>query len=353
MEEKMMKITAGMLLGITVLFLAVFFKLPDVRAWALQQEAAVVVEKETEEQSDKNILELNDSELAGNESFMQLRLALPQEVKPEQVSVKIHYLTQTFKIEIPHTDDSYFESQPMTGSSDHIEGLSYTQGKNVDVIEITTDAVYELATEYDGEYLYLDFVDPHEIYDYVIVIDAGHGGNDSGAEKSGILEKDIDLAIVLKLKELLENADANMKVYYTRTTDTNPSYARRVGLANKCHADLFISIHNNSYKQSAKVKGTAVMYSQSHEGEFTSKRLAQICLDELTSRLGTVDKGIMEGDQIHIIRNSKVPVALIEVGFMTNREELKLLNSEEYQEEAAKAVYEAIFKALEEAATTE
>lgn len=352
MEEKAIRITAGMLLGVTVLFSLVFMKLPDVRAWALQQEA-VVVDKEQEEQLDKTTLELNDTEIVSSGASMQLRLTLPEGVTPEEVGVKSNYLTQTFKIEIPHTDDSYFESHPITGSSDHIEGLSYAQGKKVDIIEITTDEVYELATEYDGEYFYLDFVDPHELYEYVVVIDAGHGGNDSGAEKSGILEKDIDLAIVLELKKLLDAAETNIKVYYTRTTDTNPSYERRVGLANKCHADLFISIHNNSYKQSSKVKGTAVMYSQSHEGDFTSKRLAQICLDELTSRLGTVDKGIMEGDQIHIIRNSKVPVALIEVGFMTNREELKLLNSEDYQEEAAKAVYEAIFKALEEATATE
>lgn len=352
MEEKVIKITAGTLLAITLIFSVVFLKLPDVRAQAVQQDT-VVVENELEEQMDKNTLELNDTEMVSDGVHMQLRLTLPEGVTPEEVCLENDYLTQTLKIEIPHTDDSYFENHPIAGSSDHIAGLSYAQGKKVDVIEITMDAVFELATVYDGEYFYLDFVDPHALYEYVVVVDAGHGGNDPGAEKSGIYEKDIDLAIVLELKELLDATDANVKVYYTRTDDSNPSYARRVGLANKTNADLFISVHNNSYNQSTAVKGTAVMYSQSHQGDVTSKRLAEICLEELTDRLGTINKGIMEGDNIHIIHNSKVPVALIEVGFMSNRDELKLLNSEEYQKEVAEAIYQAIFKALEEVALAE
>ena len=355
MEEKVIKFTAGMLLCLTVVFSVLYMKLPDVQAWAIARESMEYQpeEQEQKEQENMNALALKDTEMVDEENHMQLRVALPGGVSGEQVELSNDYVTQTLRIAIPHTDDSYFQNYPITGSSDHIEGLSYAQGKNMDIIEITTDQVYEIATEYDEAYYYLDFIEPKELYEYVVVIDAGHGGNDGGAEKSGVLEKDIDLAIVLALKELLDASEEDIKVYYTRTDDSNPSYEKRVGLANKSNADLFISVHNNSYKRSSSIKGTEVMYSESHEGAFKSERLAEICMEELTDALESRDRGLLKGDSIYIIKNSEVPVALIEVGFMTNKEELRLLNSAEYQEKTAEAIYKAIFRALEEASATE
>ena len=351
MEEKVIKFTAGMLLCLTVVFSVMYMKLPDVKAWAIARESAEYQpdEQEQTEQQNMNDLALKDSEIVDEENHMQLRVALPLGVTGDAVEVSQNYVTQTIRIVLPHTDDTYFENYPITGSSDHIEGLSYAQGKDEDVIEITADRVYEIATDYDEAFYYLDFIDPHELYEHVVVIDAGHGGMDGGAEKSGVLEKDIDLAIVLALKELLDATEEDIKVYYTRTDDSNPSYEKRVGLANKSDADLFISVHNNSYKRSSSIKGTEVMYSESFEGPFTSERLAEICMEELTAALDSRDRGLLEGDSIYIIKNSEVPVALIEVGFMTNKEELRLLNSAEYQEKTAEAIYKAIFRALEEA----
>jgi len=352
-EEKVIKFSAGMLVCLTVVFSVMYMKLPDVKAWAIARESAAYQPEEWNEQENMNDLALKDTEIADEENRMQLRVALPSGVTGEQVGLHNDYLTQTLRIVIPHTDDSYFQNYPITGSSDHIEGLSYAQGKKEDIIEITTDLVYEIVSEYDDEFYYLDFITPQELYEYVVVIDAGHGGNDGGAEKSGVLEKNIDLAIVLALKELLDASDDSVGVYYTRTDDSNPSYERRVGLANKSNADLFISVHNNSYRRSSAIKGTEVMYSESFEGAFTSERLAEICMEELTDMLGSRDRGLLEGDSIYIIKNSEVPVALIEVGFMTNKEELRLLNSAEYQEKTAEAIYNAIFRALEEASAVE
>lgn len=343
----------SILVGLTIIFSILYVKLPDVKVWAIaRSEVTVTGEGNAEEQQNMNTLVLNDTELADVYSHMQLRVTLPEAVNGEEIQIQNHYLTQTIRIEIPHTDGSYFENYPITGSSNHIEGLSYVQGKDTDVIVIMLDQVYELDTGYDEDYYYVDFIEPKKLYEHVVVIDAGHGGSDGGAEKYGILEKDIDLAIVLALKELFDASEENIKVYYTRMDDTNPSYESRVGLANKSKADLFISVHNNSYNLSSEINGTEVMYSESHVGEFTSRRLAEICMEELTTELGSSDRGVLEGDSIYIINNSEVPVALIEVGFMTNREELNLLNSSEYQQKTAEAIYKAVFKALEEVSKT-
>lgn len=87
------------------------------------------------------------------------------------------------------------------------------------------------------------------------------------------------------------------------------------------------------------------MYDETSE---ESRQFAQICLEEVTSEIGSKDKGLVEGDSIYIIRTSQVPVALIEVGFMTNREELALLRTEEYQRRTAQGVYKAVLRAFAE-----
>jgi N-acetylmuramoyl-L-alanine amidase len=181
-----------------------------------------------------------------------------------------------------------------------------------------------------------------------VVVDAGHGGRAPGATKQGINEKDIDLGIVLQLKKIFDNSGGNIGVYYTRTDDSNPTFDQRVQLANKSQADLFISIHNNSTKSGrmSSTHGTQVMYSESDTKELGSKAFAQICLDHVTEALESRDKGLVEGDEIYIIRTSEVPVALIEVGFMTNQEELNLLNSTDYQKKAAEGVYDAVLDAF-------
>ena len=109
------------------------------------------------------------------------------------------------------------------------------------MIEITMDAVFEVESTVKGGYLYVDFLTPQQVYDKVVVIDAGHGGGAPGAIKQETMEKDINLAIVLQLKELLDKNDRNIGVYYTRTEDVNPTFDQRASMGAKAKANLYIS----------------------------------------------------------------------------------------------------------------
>lgn len=280
----------------------------------------------------------------------QLKIALPEGLSKEQLRIENDYVTQTVYIKFAGGVDDYFDQYTIRGSCDHIASLSYYKDKDDGVIALQLDRVYELKNKFKNDSLYLDFVDPHDIYDKVIVIDAGHGSHAPGAVKMGVSEKNIDLAIVQQLKALFDADTRNIRVYYTRTEDTNPTLDQRVQLANKSDADLFISVHNNSDGSGTftKTKGTQVMYSESDDSELSSKKLAEICLKTVVDTLGSENRGLLKGDSIYIIRTSKVPVALVEVGFMTNYTELDLLKSEAYQKKAAEGIYEAINKAFEE-----
>ncbi len=364
MEEKVLKRTGIFLSLISVLICGSIFRFPQIRSVSqLWVEAMNEYELKTQaEQLNMTGLELLDynneqaKEQAKEEPITfdsQLRLELPLGVSGDELQITQDYVTQTIDIKIPYADSEYFYRYPMLGRSDNIDSLTYESREGYGVVEFVTSQVLELETSFDKDYFYIDFLTPHEVYDKVVVIDAGHGGNAPGATKQGVNEKDIDLDIVLKLKELFDASgdDKSIGVYYTRTEDLNPSFENRVGLANKSGADLFISVHNNS-TQSGKmssINGTQVMYDELKGDEaLGSKGLAQICLEEVTAQTGSSNKGLVEGNSIYIIRSSEVPVALIEVGFMTNQTELNNLKSEEYQKKVAQGIYNAILRAFAE-----
>lgn len=280
----------------------------------------------------------------------QMRMELPEGMTQEEVEVKSDALRQLVTIVIEGIGPDYYSSHTLLGSSDHIDNLILGGERGDGVVEITMDAVYEVQWKVEDSFLYLDFVPPRDLYEKVLVIDAGHGGGQPGAIKKGIEEKNLNLAILLELKALLDR-HPNWKVYYTRTDDADVGLDQRVQLANKSQANLFISIHNNSTEDGlmSEYNGTEVMYDEKKPPEgFSSMRLSQICLEETVAATGSLNRGLTKGNSIYVIRTSQVPVALVEAGFMTNEAELAKLNTTEYQKTIALGIYNGILKALEE-----
>ncbi len=283
------------------------------------------------------------------ESGHQLRLELPANTTFDMVEIQQDYLYHTITISIPGLDDNYLYDYPLVGRSDHITDFTFASENWHGVLQITTDGVFELQTKMENRYLYLDFVDPHDIYDAIVVVDAGHGGKDGGCSGGGLVEKDINLAITEKMKPYFENDGYNIGVYYTREKDFNPTYESRVGLANDLNADLFLSVHINSTAsgRTSSINGSEVMY-RSGDDSGLSKAFAGHCLDAMLAALGSNSKGLVAGDEIYIIRSSNVPVALAEIGFITNKEERKKLGDVTYQDTAAKALHDAVITTLQE-----
>ncbi len=98
-------------------------------------------------------------------------------------------LTQTVYVKLKADVDNYFTKYSMTGRSNHIDSMQYYRKGTDGVIAITTDKLYQVKQRIENGYLYLSFVNLHDIYDKVIIIDAGHGGRMTGAVRNGIEEK--------------------------------------------------------------------------------------------------------------------------------------------------------------------
>ena len=174
-----------------------------------------------------------------------------------------------------------------------------------------------------------------KIYSGIIVIDPGHGGEDTGAiSQNNVNEKDIVLDISLKLGEKLE--ENNFKVYFTRKSDkalgntVRSDIINRAKFINARNADIFLSIHLNG-SDIESVKGVE---SYSRFLDEKSYLLAESIQDELSSIEYTKDRGIKETNEksLGILRYTNITGVLLELGFITNNEDEKYLISEEGQD---------------------
>lgn len=348
MQRKLERYFTVILLGMTLTLTGVLHFFPQLHSYAFfsNGEDGSVSSVMQLIRAD-NSLVVEDENLGGMNH--QLRMELPSDVNPDDVEVAEQPLYKSITISIPGVDGNYIYSYPLVGSSDHISDFTFDYAGGHGVFEIITDDVYVMNLTVEDQYIYIDFLDPHEVYDAIVVVDAGHGGKDGGCSNGGVVEKDLNLAITKKIKEYFDLKEYNVGVYYTRESDFNPTYKNRVGLANDLDADLFLSVHINSTASGrvSKINGSEVMYRSSDESGL-SRAFSQNCLDSMISALGSNSKGLVAGDEIYIIRSSNVPVALAEIGFITNKEEKAKMASEEYQKKAAESLYNAIIKTLKE-----
>jgi len=218
-----------------------------------------------------------------------------------------------------------------------------------------------------------------------IVLDPGHGGLLSGAKgKLGSLEKDITLDIALILKDIIQKNLA-YRVVMTREKDVDVSLENRAATANNNNADIFISIHANSSKRkgasgpetfflslnATDEETRRLAYIENNSAEIGDKissdnddlikmilwdlaqaaylkqssQLAEDIQNELNSLLGTMNRGIKQG-QFKVLTGVACPAVLIEVAFLSNPEEEKKLISPDFQRQVAQAMYRGIIRFL-------
>ena len=168
-----------------------------------------------------------------------------------------------------------------------------------------------------------------------IVIDAGHGGEDGGAvSNNGVAEAEINLKIALKLQRLLEQSGSS--VILTRS-DNNAIY----DIDNNSSADIFVSIHLNKIPEN-QYYGWQTFFKDGNED---GKRLANCIQNNLNE---TIQKGNkrtpLKINNVYIIKHVEIPTVIVECGFLSNPEEEKQLQQEEYQTKLAWGIYNGIME---------
>lgn len=219
---------------------------------------------------------------------------------------------------------------------------------------------------------------------FTVVIDAGHGGKDPGARGTRVNEKDINLSVALKLGKLIEAKNDDVHVIYTRKTDRFIELDERANIANRNKADLFISIHTNAVKRGSTVQGTetytlglarsnenlevamsensAILlednYEQRYEGfdpnstesyiifEFMQNKHMEQSISlasEIQRSFGAckrVDRGVRQAGFL-VLRKTSMPSVLVELGYISNRQEEQFMRSAAGQDKLAEALHDA------------
>ncbi len=188
-----------------------------------------------------------------------------------------------------------------------------------------------------------------------IIIDAGHGGFDGGADYEDIHEKSIALSVSEKVRNHLNGqgaivlmtreddidlADPNTKGIRTKKTE---DLQKRSRLINHSSADMFISIHLNAIPD-PKLRGAQTFYSPNHPD---NEKIAGFIQMELTSNMKNTTRTALEIGHVYILNNASMPGALVEIGFLSNPKERLLLKKERYQEKMAAAVSRGILRYFE------
>jgi len=223
---------------------------------------------------------------------------------------------------------------------------------------------------------------------FVVVLDAGHGGRDPGKVAKKYREADIALSIVLKVGAHLEKLP-NVKVIYTRKKDVFVELRERAAIANRNHADLFVSVHCNAHNSQAHGAETYVLGLHKNQANFeVAKReneviylednyeekyagfdpnapesligmmlmqeayldqsilLASLVQDKIVNKLNRKDRSVKQAG-FWVLHNTYMPSVLIETGFLTNTSEGAYLNSSKGQEEMGREIANAIRKYVE------
>lgn len=237
-----------------------------------------------------------------------------------------------------HGDDLY-------KGSDHVvrvvldlqPGITYE--KNVSVEATSKGILLTTFREDREEEVFIPTI-PINPQTSTIVIDPGHGGDRPGARYEDIEEKDINLSVSKKLSQILQSQGYH--VVMTRTSDIDVGLYERADIANAVNADLFVSIHSNAAENSPDYQG---IYTYYHPSSNRGARLASTIQKPLTALTGGIDRGIRSADFV-VIRETNMCAVLVEMGFMSNHEELSRLIDESYQDKLAAGIADGIVSYL-------
>lgn len=304
----------------------------------------------SEETLENSAKEENTSKLLmqeSGESTNYLCVPLPEGFKAEQVQIENHYMEKQLRVFLKDAPEDFFASKAVSGNLEQVTAGAVESTQDGIWLTFNLTDVYECRSILENDFLYVEFVHPREIYDKIVVIDVGHGGDDAGWTLETVKEKEITLDIAQKLKAKLDTTD--IKVYYTRMDDRGPTEEDRIYLANAVKADMFISIHANYDEQDNGVYGTKALYNPAFFiPGFGNVELADLLEREVVTNISGKGLGLFTAEEdCYILQKASVPATILHVGYLSNTQEAILLQKDDYRQRIADGIYNAILKAYE------
>ncbi|MGN0133541.1 MAG: N-acetylmuramoyl-L-alanine amidase, partial [Anaerotignum sp.] len=274
-------------------------------------------------------------------------LYLQKEEKINTGSVKINdnYLDGYVDVVLPGDYEDVYGYGTYEIGDDVIKNIQISTSGGKTTLRFNQNRISCYSIKDDGDRYIISVKNPQDVYDKVLLLDAGHGGSDPGANANGIVEKNMNLTIMQKVAQQLEGS--GIKIYVTRDSDVYPSNTSRAQTANAI-ADAMVSIHMNS--GSATANGTEVLYkvhSNDTGSGLTSQKLAELIQSSIVQATGNNNRGTKHRTDLLILNGTTVPAVIVETVFISNPGDALKITQTAYQNTIAKAIADAIEEAFE------
>ena len=293
-----------------------------------------------------NTLTITFSQASTPANVAGATIALPSGLDTSEIEDEDNYFSGNFTITLPGDLRSHFNSKPIKYDANKVSNVNISLDDSGDtVLTFYTTKLYAYRLTVSKSQIKVAIDRAKNLYSKVVVIDPGHGGHDDGTTSQNKIykEKNVVLSIAYTYFRNYLN-DEDLKVYWTRKGDTYPTLYERAAFPKKVDADIFISVHMNSFPK-ATPKGTEVFYSTRNNilqpNGLSSYTMASMFLKNITSTFSTFNRGVKTAAYV-VTNMNTVPAVLLEYGFLSNEDDLAKFSKLENQDKAAEVLYDTI-----------
>lgn len=269
-------------------------------------------------------------------------IPLPQGVTAEQVSIENKYILQELWVSIAGCDSSFFEEKWISGDTSSILSGTYEIREDRVVLKLLLKDIFECKNLLENGRLLVEPINPHSIYDTVVVVDPLNGNQEWGAGDGSISENQVALEIAKQLQ--LQCTDSEIKVYFTRLENVERSMQLRQYFVETLKPDFVIGIGTSQEMEAFGEKyGVECWYNTYFTPEISSVALADEVVKNVVNSTVGKGNGVWEGaDESQLYFEAKAPAVLLRVGYLSNEKERELLAQENYCAKIAEGIYAAI-----------
>lgn len=271
---------------------------------------------------------------------------LPEGIRPEHVSMENRYMDRELWIYMQIDAEDFYRDNALYGDiSPILEGCSEAREDGI-LLKLEMAEVLEYRSTLEGNVLTIACSHPHELYDFLVVLDPMGGGDETGLDSYGISEKALALEVARQVQRSFSMS--NVRLYLTRTEDVEVSEQARLELAEMVGADLYIRIGAQADTENPDVYGVQGRYNDEYfMPGFGNAELADIVTRQVTIASSNRAVGISPAAEDSILQSIQVPAMELLLGYMTNPQEETLLEQEFYRQKLADGILSAVSEACE------
>ena len=304
---------------------------------SLSQEQGGLVTENQAERAHEMQLTMTEDRKADREICIPLEAG----TKAENVVVENHYMEKELWIYVQNGRKAFYREHQLTGDfSLVVNGICEAQNEGV-LLRLSMKEILEYHNTLEEGTLRIDFVNPRENYDRIVVLDPVGGGSEKGVTASGCEEKAIALEVARQTAQLMEGS--KVKIYLTRTEDADVAQEARRSFADWVDADLYLEIGLSADYEDDSAYGIRAEYNdQYYLPDFGNVQWADCVTRQVTVAASNRAIGLFPAVEDDVLWQLKIPAARISLGYVTNSSERQLLEQESYQKKLAEGIAEAI-----------